>query len=64
MRAFDKALAFIRRVAGSPITTLLHVAQNEEFKGDRGKKEGDRKLLLYMARKMAGTKSRRTEASN
>jgi hypothetical protein len=26
--------------------------------------EGDRKLLLYMAQKMAGTRSRRTEASN
>src|SRR6266513_1412764 len=26
--------------------------------------EGDRKLLLYMAQKLAGTRSRRTEASN
>lgn len=25
----------IRHVTGSPIATLLHVAQNEEFEGDR-----------------------------
>jgi hypothetical protein len=85
---------------GSPVATLLQVAQKEEFEGDRsmardrlrldlplpgneslttslgaaraqtprrllGKpQEGDRKLLLYMAQKMAGTRSRRTEASN
>jgi len=27
--------ALIKHVAGSPIATLLHVAQNEEFEGDR-----------------------------
>ena len=96
---------FVRHVAGSPIATLLHVAQKEEFEGDRsiardrlrldlplpcnesddiawgseGKEarylskprrllgkpqEGDRKLLLYMAQKMAGTRFRQMEASN
>jgi len=29
-----------------------------------GSEDGDRKLLLYMAQKMAGTKSRRAAASN
>lgn len=46
---------------GSPIATLLHVAQNEQFEGDAGKprfrlaepQEGDRKLPLYMAPRMA-----------
>jgi len=27
--------ALIRHVAGSPLATLLHVAQNEELEGDR-----------------------------
>ncbi len=30
----------------------------------KARHKGDRKLLLYMAQKMAGTRSRRTEASN
>jgi len=58
---------------GSPVMTLLHVAQNEEFEGDRGFASLKSvahgaswvfNALLYMAQKMAGTGSRRTEASN